>query len=198
MKKGFTLPEAIICVGIVAVIAAIMIPGLIKARPDEEKLMIKKAYNTTSEIVSYFSNDVAVFSRMQADGFADADSYVDLDNVSYSGNTKFCNLFRSKLNLKGNGSVSGGGGKFSCSGSFTSIDGIKWKLKTNPSASTSSFIDSRTDQVDYVIVEFLPPKSASETWRKLYVSRYGRISVPETSAGSKLIDILSDVDVNKN
>lgn len=193
MKKAFTLPEAVICVGIVAVIAAIMIPGLIKARPDEEKLMIKKAYNTASEVISYLSNDVGVFSRMQAEGFADSQLYKDLDDFTYSGNTKFCRVFRSKILVSDSGTMSGSG-NFKCATSFTSIDGIKWQVSTNPLSTLVSDINARVDQDNYISIKFIPPKAEDQDyWHEINVSRYGRISIEDQN----LIDIISDADISR-
>lgn len=193
MKKAFTLPEAIICVGIVAVVAAIMIPGLTKVRPDEEKMMLKKAYHTTSEIISYLTNDVGVFSRMQAEGFADNKEYIDLDDISYSGSNKFCALFRSKVNLKSDGSLSDRASSgYNCSTSFTSIDGINWRVTTNPANNIQNDIINRVDQADYIAVSVQAPKRTSDTWYVMNVSRYGRISLPSTKAGSSFADILTD------
>ncbi len=193
MKKAFTLPEAVICVAIVAVIAAIMIPGLIKMRPDEEKLMIKKAYNTVSEIISYLSNDVSVYSRMQADGFADSQVYKDLDDNTYVGNTKFCKVFLSKMTVVSSNVATNGA--FQCSATFTSIDGIKWKLQTNPRSTLTADINNRVDQPDYVTIKFIPPKAQNKSfWREINVSRYGRISIEDQN----LINIILDSDISKN
>ncbi|MBQ3102555.1 hypothetical protein IJC60_06090 [bacterium] len=202
MKKAFTLPEAIICVGIVAVIAAIMIPGLIKARPDEEKLMVKKAYNTTSEIISFFSNEVTIYSRMQADGFADAQPYEDLDGNTFQGGGKFCDLFKSKINLLEEDRTSTLG-ILGCETEFTSIDGIQWYVRTNPSTNLNHDINTRTDQSDYVTIAFKAPKPRNETsWWAVNVSRYGRISIPQrytyNTNNARLYDIISDVDLTKN
>ncbi len=192
MKKAFTLPEAIICVGIVAVIAAIMIPGLIKTRPDEEKLMLKKAYNTASEVISYLTNDVSVFSRMQADGFADSQVYKDLDDVTYSGNTKFCSVFRSKINLATEGTVSSNK-SFACSVDFTSIDGIKWRVATNPASTLQNDIWNRKDQENYVIIQVKPPKPSDASWRTINVSRFGRMTIEDND----FADIVADTNLNK-
>lgn len=201
MKKAFTLPEAIICVGIIAVVAAIMLPGFFKVKPDDEKLMVKKAYNATAEIISYLSNDVSVFSRMQADGFADAQIYKDLDDIEYQGNTKFCRLFVSKLNTLQNFNEIGitGSGLYECkTNQFETIDGILWEIETQPSADVSFLIHSRTDQANYAVVRFKPPKPDNAKWREMLVSRYGRITIDDTNPnGSEFVEMLSDVSISK-
>lgn len=197
MKRAFTLPEAIICVGIVAVIAAIMIPGLFKVRPDDEKLMLKKAYNTTSEVISYLANDVSVFSRMQAEGFADDQIYTDLDGNTYQGNKKFCKIFLSKLNkLKDDDDITvRGSGVFKCSTEFETIDGITWNVATHPDwvADLGKDINDRKDYSKYITVTVTPPKPANASSRTIYVSRYGRMSITDDT----FADIVADVKLNK-
>ncbi len=192
MKKAFTLPEAVICVAIIAVLAAVMVPGLLKVKPDEEKLMVKKAYSTTSEIISYLANDVGIYSRMQADGFADAIPYTDLDGIEYSGAKKFCAIFASKVSTASQGSTTTFG-DFGCSTTFTSVDGISWKVATSPSSTLVTDIDTRVDQADYATISFKPPKPADASWRTIYVSRYGRLTIKDQT----FVDMLSDVNLNK-
>lgn len=53
-RNGFTLAELIVSVGIVAVIGAILIPGINRILPDKDKGLVLKAYNSLVEI----NNDI--------------------------------------------------------------------------------------------------------------------------------------------
>ena len=201
MKKGFTLPEAVICVGLVSIIAAVLVPGLIKVKPDEHKMYVKKAFSTTSSIISYLTNDSTVYSNKQNAGLADKLTYIDIDENQYSGNSKFCAVFASKMSTVGTVKVHDKG-NYACSANFETIDGIKWIVATKPAPNIQAQIDDMIDQPDYITVLFkVPTRDAS--WWGLDVSRYGRISIPDEIASyspsnSELVDIIHDVNANRS
>ena len=55
MKKGFTLPELLITLGLVGVVAAFALPAISNIMPNQDKIMFLKAYNT----VTKFAQEVA-------------------------------------------------------------------------------------------------------------------------------------------
>ena len=57
-KKGYTLAEALIAMGIIGVIAAIMLPMMNKYKPDANKALFIRTYDSIAETVSVLaSND---------------------------------------------------------------------------------------------------------------------------------------------
>jgi len=61
-KKGFTLAEVLIAVGIIGVMSAIMASAFNQAKPDKTKMMYLKAYDSLSEAISIMANDSTLFS----------------------------------------------------------------------------------------------------------------------------------------
>ena len=101
MKKGFSLSEMIITLGIVGFLAMILLPVLKSILPNEEMLKFKKAYYITERAVAELVNDEDLYPESYE---PDAKQY--LGNVSsqkskgktYEGSTKFCELFADKIN----------------------------------------------------------------------------------------------------
>lgn len=101
MKKGFSLGEMIITLGIVGFLAMVLLPVLKSILPNQEMLMFKKAYYITERSIAELVNDEDLYPESYEE---DAKQY--LGNVSsqvskgvtYAGNTKFCELFAAKIN----------------------------------------------------------------------------------------------------
>ena len=51
-KKGFTLAEVMLTVVILSVIAIVVMPVITASRPSNEKVLLKKAYNTTEQVIA--------------------------------------------------------------------------------------------------------------------------------------------------
>lgn len=135
MKKfrGFTLTELMIALAVIGVLVAVVTPAIMKTRPNKNKMMVKKTFYTTEQIVSSLINDERLYPDMTeacenpegveetenfycAWGF-DYDSPVKYEGETYTGNTKFRDLFKSKLNIsKDEGNK------------FTTTDGATWDL----------------------------------------------------------------------
>lgn len=56
-KKGFTLGEMLICLGIISVVVAIMIPAAMSKKPAKNKSLFRKAYYNTEKIVYDLVNE---------------------------------------------------------------------------------------------------------------------------------------------
>lgn len=103
MKKGFTLSELMVAMAVLGVLCAVVLPMVMNNNPNQNKMMIKKAYYTVSEIVSDLINDEALYPTIGEDetvyvGFDNQES-VNLHGKTYSGESKFAELFATKLNL---------------------------------------------------------------------------------------------------
>ena len=55
-KRAFTLAEALIAIGVVGVVAALVLPLANKARPDEMKISYLKTYDSLSMAVNSLTN----------------------------------------------------------------------------------------------------------------------------------------------
>lgn len=51
-RRGFTLSEAMIAMMVMCTIAIVSAPVIIASRPSTEKVLLKKAYNTTEQVIS--------------------------------------------------------------------------------------------------------------------------------------------------
>ena len=133
--KGFTLTELMVAMAVIGILVAVVTPAVMKTRPNKNKMMVKKTFYTTEQIVSTLINDERLYPDMSdfcdgrelaegedanslycAWGF-DYENAATFEGVSYSGNTKFSKLFASRLNVKReNGNV------------YYTSDGVKWDL----------------------------------------------------------------------
>ncbi len=127
IKKGFTLAEVMISLAIVGILAALVTPTIVGLRPNKNKMMVKKAYYTTENIVSSLINDSYLYKDLTyecqiedwencAYGF-DYEDEVTYDGESFSGDEKFQRLFAARLNLNSYES------DYS---EFITADGIQW------------------------------------------------------------------------
>lgn len=133
--KGFTLTELMVAMAVVGILVAVVTPAIMKTRPNKNKMMIKKTFYTTEQIVSTLINDERLYPDMSdfcdghelaegedpntlycAWGF-DYDNSATFEGVNYNGSTKFSRLFASRLNVK----------RESGNTYFTS-DGVRWDL----------------------------------------------------------------------
>lgn len=141
-KKGFTLTEMLIAIGIIGVIAAITIPILLKNIPSQKESTKKKADYLVEQIVNQLYDDDIMYPKTKefTVGFQNTEKATILDPAShklvdYEGDTKFCKLFASRM-------VLASGSKIVCENersedtshlargkkSFTAKDGIEWYL----------------------------------------------------------------------
>lgn len=70
MKKllGFTLTELMIAITVLGILTAAVLPAVLGNNPNQNKVMIKKAYFTTAEVVSEMINNESLFARFDSDG----------------------------------------------------------------------------------------------------------------------------------
>lgn len=134
--KGFTLTELMVALAVVGILVAVVTPAIMKTRPNKNKMMIKKSFYTTEQIVSSLINDERLYPDMRdacgegvvvgttdiycAYGF-DYTEPVEYEGETYSGDTKFAELFKSRLNVKSE--AEGNDGLI-----FYTTDGVKWDL----------------------------------------------------------------------
>ena len=67
-SKGYTLAEVLICVGIIWLLAAVLVPLANKYKPDATKAMYVKTYNALTETIREISTNQNLYSMVSADG----------------------------------------------------------------------------------------------------------------------------------
>lgn len=140
MKKGFTLSEMVITLGLVGVISVILLPVLRDVIPNQEMVMFKKAYSISERIVAELVNDDILYpekiNENEESGDVSTQYFANTEEViskgkSYSGDTKFCELFASKLNRSSDVECSADkafvDGEMP-SGTVVTSDGVVWIL----------------------------------------------------------------------
>ena len=111
MKKAFTLSEMMIAMAVLGILLAIVIPTIVNTRPDERKMLTKKAYYVTEQVISGLINDPQLYpdnTMYCTDDNADTTCYYGFDDetsvtyngTTYSGKTKFPKLFAEQVNVK--------------------------------------------------------------------------------------------------
>lgn len=151
--NGFTLTELMVALAVIGILVAVVTPAIMKTRPNKNKMMIKKTFYTTEQIVSSLINDERLYPDMRdacgtgvvssspdiycAYGF-DYTEPVEYEGETYSGETKFAELFKSRLNVKSE--VSGDDGLI-----FYTTDGVRWDLTGLKNAWPSGQVPGKFD-----------------------------------------------------
>ena len=131
--KGFTLTELMVALAVIGIIVAVVTPAIVRMRPNKNKMMVKKTFYTTEQIVSTLINDQRMYPDYHlacdldegavdyecAWGF-DYDGAVRHEGETYVGDDKFAGLFKSMLNIKS--------GSADDDYIVTTNDGVTWDL----------------------------------------------------------------------
>lgn len=142
-KKGFTLSEVMITLGLVGVLAAILIPATTKVTPSTNKLMAKKANYTIQKAIANMINDD---KNYPGDTLWPSSTVPMGFGQGTSG--QFCTSLADQMNTVGATTLT-----VPCS--FTTTDGIVWKV---PAVSFSN-----ADVYNTYIVADVNPKTAGCT-----------------------------------
>ncbi len=158
-KTAFTLSELMIALTVLGILCAILLPAIVRTMPNQNKVMMKRAYYTTSNVVSDLINDPNLYSPVDSSGNTKV-GFDNMEEVTYSGKTyggamtndgngafaKFIGLFAAHLNIDGEiedtcpSSGSGGGisiySNWKYCRIFTTPDGIQWDLRTTHTVET--------------------------------------------------------------
>ena len=124
MKKGFTLAEALITLGIIGIVAALTLPAINSTRPDAKKVKYLKTYDAICEVVKSLASNSKEYPSVGKDKANSATAkeydlteypllnmYTSVDNADaqsisaqkvYNGVHKFCKLLAWGFNAEGN------------------------------------------------------------------------------------------------
>ena len=144
MKKGFTLTELLIALGVIGILVAILVPVIFNLMPDQSVLMAKRAYYSIQTVVSDLINDEGCYPDKTQSAGADRrvgfdDGYGYANCLKWGGNNetrqyinredavaKFATLLADKLDLKEGTTPSSS--KVLKITSFETKDGMKWSI----------------------------------------------------------------------
>jgi len=160
-KKGFTITEVLIAVGIIGIISALMVTTFNNVKPDKDKVMYLKAYDALTEAVEKMVNSPGIYSGITKYTYSgsversfDVSKYPMLDLQAptspnyqnstpnpYNGAIKFANLLADALN--GERKANCGANVTSCkfttnSGAYTWTVTPKYPKKLGNAISTKS------------------------------------------------------------
>lgn len=139
-KKGFTLSEVLVTLGIVGVIAALTVPSLMNLRPDDIKMNFIKAYGTLTSITSEVLGDNSYYFAEGYDNNGNScrglnclsngaeaqtvltSAHPEL-NLPANMNNKFAAILASKMNIQEGPTYNGN----VCT--FTTTDGTWWRIE---------------------------------------------------------------------
>ena len=133
-KKGFTLSEVIVTLGVLGVLAAILIPMVMKITPDNNRVMFRKANSVLQQAVNEIINNGTNYPSDELGTTTDTFASVSrgfnytttTGTIVPAGNNKFCFLLADELNTIGTVSCpdpTNGG-----TGTFATADGVYWKI----------------------------------------------------------------------
>jgi len=149
-RKGFTLTEVMVTLGLLGIIAAITVPAVMNIAPDTNKIMFKKSYSTLEKAIDEMINDESLYPsdttwtfKQDAStsytyicddvngvpvqcGFHNVVSPTKTSYPNYYDYNKFCTLLTDELNTVGTISCPGVGTH--TIGTFTTSDGVSWSL----------------------------------------------------------------------
>ena len=195
-RKGFTLAETLVSMGILALVAAIALPSLMHTKPNQEMIMLKKVYYMTGRLVNELINDDDFYpddTEEASSGFSNTnpDPPAKYHGRTYEGDTKFCGLFAARMNIKDVDANCSAGVTAESTfvahsapgpGHFTTADSVVWVLPIGSFAGADNGKSAITVDVngDRPGNCFVTDENCSKPDRfTIYVDRWGKIYVDD-------------------
>lgn len=101
-RNGFTLAEVLVTLGIIGIITALVIPAINNLKPDENKTLYLKAYDTLADSVKNLAANSKIYPVCENENNINCSGnpllnterplLAPLNTDNYAGNTKLCNL----------------------------------------------------------------------------------------------------------
>ena len=162
-KQGFTLAEALITVGIIGVVAALILPAVNNLRPDQNKVLYLKAHDALGYALHNLASNSKLFPAYIEEEQIPCASYPLLNTEApieerfedYTGRTKLCNLLALSMNVNSdNITCSGNSYNFSQATfdndfnnniSFTTQNSMQWRVVPQALAIADGNAEYQTD-----------------------------------------------------
>lgn len=131
-KRGFTLTEILIAVGLIGIIAAITVPSVSNIMPNQDKLKVLKIYKTVTDINEDLLNDTSLYlpeeiNENMCTGLDCTQPPMNPDFNNIQGSRKYIRLLTNNLKLQERGSIDSGANP----ARFITADGNVWELSEN-------------------------------------------------------------------
>lgn len=144
-RRGFTLTEVLVTIGILGIVTAVMAPVISNLIPDKNKAQVLKLSKVITDINTDLLNNPSIY-------YSDNTTCTALDctqqpyiapyntDANYKGATKYPFLLASKLHIVDTPTTSSGTTK------FTTVDGVDWEITAYGGTGYSVMLDmNRTD-----------------------------------------------------
>lgn len=130
-KKGFTVAEILVALGVIGIVAAISSPILSNVIPDRDKISMLKAYKNLNDITQEIVNDPGYYiNGTNCEGLGCTDQALAISNdTTYSGNGKYANLLARSFNGEDKKATKISDTVYT----FEAADNSSWKIEKNGS-----------------------------------------------------------------
>jgi len=156
-KKGFTLSEVMITIGVLGVLAALLVPAVVNNAPDNSKIMFKKAYYNIERITEDLINDNVNYPADEDCGGPPLNNMVCgfsnfADGPAPAGTNKFCFLMADKLNTVAADCTTAMINSDMNDWNFSTTDGIRWKMAIKPALDEFEVTNTVAEQFGTTII----------------------------------------------
>lgn len=168
MKKGFTLAELLIVLGITGVVVAVLLPAINNLMPDKTKIMYLKSYDALNASLKTLTSNSSLFPSVLTDSNVDIDVtqlpllsnakplVKKFNDDKYSGSKKLCNLIAFTMDAESDNKCDST--NYPTTPSFITKNGMKWWIsETTREINTSE--QSASYQTD-IYVDVDPSKKS--------------------------------------
>ena len=170
-KRGFTLAELLIVLGIAGVVAAVILPAINGLMPDKTKINYLKVYDELGKNIKALTSDSSIFPVVIKEGSTDIDvSKYPLvnnsqplkapfkDDTKYSGDNKLCNLLAHTFGADSCNTTS-----YPDKSSFTTSNGMEWWI-----SQTKREIDTASNKIAYQADIYVDVDSSKKSSNCMY------------------------------
>ena len=170
-KRGFTLAELLIVLGIAGVVAAVILPAINGLMPDKTKINYLKVYDELGKNIKALTSDSSIFPVVLKEGSTDIDvSRYPLvnnsqplkapfnDDTKYSGDNKLCNLLAHTFGADSCSTTS-----YPDNSSFTTPNGMEWWI-----SQTKREIDTVSNKIAYQTDIYVDVDSSKKSSNCMY------------------------------
>lgn len=197
-RRGFTLAELLITLCVIGVVAAIMIPSIVKSKPDSSKALYLTTYNELAKTINELANSSNIFPICQGEYCFKASPLFNTSkgvNDKYSaGNGKLCKLLAENLNAQNN-SCSDSYEQFDGNFSFTTQKGIQFFVSTDRRIVSDALGEYQTD----IYIDVNGPKGPNKLYGEDGCTTPDRFKLLVSAAGEIVIaDPMGTAYLKKN